>query len=126
MSLYLLGYAAEMVIGSAYCKNLGFGLTDPIDDRQLGRMLTAGRERSNVDDRSHPIDGLARLLVETKGVLSPPAYDKKFALLIINRADKICQYLGPKLRYRAIEASEADVLAVRASSEWFLRISHKL
>jgi hypothetical protein len=125
-AIYLFGYVAEMVIGAAYCKNLRYGVNDPIDPSRLNTMLKAARQLSKAVDKSHPIDGLARLLVNDKGALAPPAYDKKLGLRIIDRADLIGRHWSPKLRYRAIDASWEVVSEVREAAEWFLKNSERL
>jgi HEPN domain-containing protein len=119
-AIYLAGYAAEMVIGAAYFRVLGYGSTEPINDKQLGRVLQVARLLSHAEDKSHPLDGLARLLVQDKGALSPPAYDKKMERTIVDRASLICEHWGPKLRYRAIDATPDQVSAVLRAARWFL------
>ena len=42
-AIYLFGYVVEMIIGAAYCKNLGYGLIDPIDDRPTGYDAQLGQ-----------------------------------------------------------------------------------
>jgi hypothetical protein len=40
-AIYLFGYVVEMIIGAAYCKNMGYGAIDPVDDRRLSTMLNS-------------------------------------------------------------------------------------
>ena len=87
-------------------------------DRQS--LLMAARVLSKFEDKSHPIDGLAFLLIEDKKILSPPSFAKKIEQSLRNHVGIISQDWGPRLRYRAIQATAAEANRVLESVRWIL------
>jgi len=125
-AIYFYGYTIEIVLGAAYFRVLGSGRTEPISINRLGRVLHAARLLSRFEDKSHPVDGLSRLLVQDKQALSPPAYSKKMERAILDHADSLLATWGPKLRYRAIDVMPDEVTSVRKAAEWFVKNSTAL
>jgi hypothetical protein len=76
-ALYFYGYVAEIVLGNAYFRMLGYNAKDPILREDLKRALVPAVSRSLMSDRSHPVDGWALLLIEERARLHPPAYEKR-------------------------------------------------
>jgi hypothetical protein len=97
-ALYFYGYAAEIVLGTAYFRMKGYTATQPISPQDLDRTLKLARVRSLMPDKTHPLDGWALLLIEEKSQLHPPAYQKRFELMLRDRAFGISDNWSPKLR----------------------------
>lgn len=119
-AIYLSGYAAEMVVGSAYFRLLGYRAYELIEDDRLRRVLDNARGRSAAIDLSHPLDGLGRLLVADRLQRTPPGYARSFGAAIIKRVDAICQHWAPKLRYRDFDADAGQAGEVIEAAEWLL------
>ena len=64
--------------------------------------------------------------VNDKRTLSTHSYDERMEWSIVNKAALICRHWGPKLRYRAIDATARDVSTVGESAVWFQRNSSSL
>jgi hypothetical protein len=125
-SVYLLGYVAEMILGTTYFRVKGYTTNDVIGTDDLRKALAAAKLRSRMLDKSHPIDGWATLLIEEKSSLYPPAYEKRAERQIRDKAADVAENWGPKLRYRAIDVTEEQVLVVKHAADWFLRNSQRL
>lgn len=121
-----IGYAAEIVLGTAYFKMTGYNATEPILRDALDKALKLARSRSQMLDKTHPVDGWAILLIEEKAQLYPPAYEKRMERLLRDRCLLISENWSPKLRYRAIELGEDQVTPVRNSAHWLLENSQRL
>ena len=74
-ALYFYGYVAEIVLGLAYFRMIGYNAKDPILRDALDKALKLTRSRSLMSDKAHPVDGWALLLIEEKAQLYPPAYE---------------------------------------------------
>jgi hypothetical protein len=120
-SIYLAGYALEMTIGAAYFGEvLGYGPKTIIVASVRRGVLSSAKLLSRVEDKSHPIDGLARYLLQEKSRFEPPGYDRKFAETLIARVEEVCQYWAPRLRYRSIEANSAQSKLVLKATSWIM------
>ncbi len=124
-ALYFYGYVAEITLGAAYFRLKGWKTNESISEADLKGALNRARPPSLMSDKSHPVDGLALLLIEEKAALYAPAYEKRIERLIRDRSSAIGENWGPKLRYRAIDVTEDQVSLVRTSAHWFDN-SHKL
>lgn len=125
-AIYFYGYCIEIIVGAAYFRVLRFGVLETIDPSRLRNVLASARLLSDFGEKSHPIDGLARLLVQDKKDLSPPAYDAETEKRILVESSTLREFWTPKLRYRAIEATAREARTVRESAEWFLDHHAKL
>jgi len=125
-ALYFYGYVAEIVLGNAYFKMLGYNANDPILRGDLKRALVPAGSRSLMSDKSHPIDGWALLLIEERARLYPPAYEKRLERKLKDCSLLIRENWSPKLRYRAIEIGADQVTPVRMSAHWLLENSQRL
>ena len=120
-SIYLAGYAAEMTIGASYFRSvMDYGPNRKIDEHDLQTLLKAARLISKLEDKSHPIDGLAHLYIRDKRTLNPPGFDEKIEDSLRDRVGIIVQDWGPKLRYRAIEASSHEADRVLKAVQWII------
>ena len=125
-ALYFYGYVAEIVLGNAYFKMLGYNAKDPILREDLKRALVPAGSRSLMSDKSHPVDGWALLLIEERARLFPPAYEKRLERKLKDCSLLIRENWSPKLRYRAIEIGADQVTPVRESAHWLLENSQRL
>jgi hypothetical protein len=125
-ALYFYGYVAEIILGSAYFRMIGYNGNDPILPVPLKKALDLARSRSTMKDKAHPVDGLALLLIEEKANLYGPAYEKRTERSLRESALILRENWGPKLRYRAIELKEDHIELIRKSAHWFLENSQKL
>ncbi len=120
-AIYFFGYAVEITVGTAYFRMKGYGLLDPLLPVDRNKALIAAKGRSLMTDKSHPIDGWAELLIEEKGALFPPAFERKIERAIRNKTVELRDNWGPKLRYRSMDATEEQVKAAREAADWFLK-----
>ena len=125
-ALYFYGSVAEIVIRAAYFRAKGWTPTEPISPESLKEALKLARPLSKMTDRSHPFDGLARLLIEEKASLYPPAYPAVTASHLRTKVANLSANWSPKLRYRAIELEEDQILTLRDDAHWFLKNFSKL
>ena len=120
-SIYLAGYAAEMTIGAAYFRIVReYGSNRRIEPNDFQKILKAARVLSTLEDKSHPIDGLAELLIEEKRALNPPAIDDKIEQSLRKRVEIVARDWGPKLRYRAIQATSEEADRVLRAVRWII------
>ena len=125
-ALYFYGYVAEIVIGAAYFRSKGYKAKDEISRESLRRALCLARPLSEMSDKSHPFDGLARLLIEEKATLYLPAYPAVTVSQLQTKVANLSANWSPKLRYRAIHLKEDQILTIRDDAQWFLKNFSKL
>ena len=120
-SIYLAGYSAEMVIGSAYFETIfDHGPRQKIVDLDLRTLLAGARQLSEMDDKSHPLDGLAALLIENKSSLNPPGFEERIRESLVEYVGIVAGNWGPKLRCRAIEATRHEADSVLKAVRWII------
>jgi hypothetical protein len=119
-AIYLCGYVAEMVLGAAFYRLDDYGSNEPIDDNHRRRVLGAARGLKLSFDPSHPLDGLAILLVNKKRQVGPSGYKAEIERGIVNRVNAICRHWAPKLRYRDLDASRSQAQEVIDAAGWLL------
>ena len=119
-AIYLCGYAAESLIGSAYFRLVGLSANDVINKERLHNYLKAARQFIQVSDTAHPLDGESRFLINQSVLLRRPGYPSLFSREIISRVDSICRHWSHKLRYRAILADETQADEVIRATRWLL------
>lgn len=120
MAVYLYGYCVEMLVGAALVRLLKYGMTRPIEPDLRNALLGRARPLSEAEDKSHPIDGLIKLLIQEKSFHSPPAYNARFEKRLRDRASFIVENWSPRFRYRAIEVPRETVEEFRRIASWFL------
>lgn len=116
--IYLCGYAAEMWIGSAYLKLIGFSPSEPIDEKRRWAIIKMASQRAVLSEPSHPLDGWARLLVVDKASLTPPGYDATFRTAIVARVNTIARHWSPRLRYRDLDATPRQAHETIDAATW--------
>jgi hypothetical protein len=120
-SIYLAGYAAEMTIGAAYFGTVRkYGRTQPIGKSERDRLIRDARTRSQVEDKSHPIDGLARYLIEERKAQGPPDLDGKIARILLDHVEQISEYWAPRLRYVPTEATKQQSRPILEATRWII------
>jgi hypothetical protein len=119
-AVYLCGYAAEMALGSAYFKILGFQPNQAIPEnrRNLAKRKAAGVGYRGVSHPSHPLDGWVRILIEERAASLLPGYPQALAKAITARVDAIAQHWWPHLRYRDFEATASQSAEVIEATRW--------
>src|SRR4051812_3823455 len=94
-SIYLCGYAAEMILKAAYFKNIGFHSIDEIDRATRNRAMALAQSHNFMSWDPHDILGWARLLVWDKETLHTPAYDVNFGRQIVAKAQTVYENWRP-------------------------------
>jgi hypothetical protein len=117
-AIYLCGYAAEMWLGSAYFKILGYAPDQEVEASRRGAALKAAKLRKVKSHASHPLDGWVRLLVEEKPKLKPPAYEPNFARALLAIVDSIGRHWWPHIRYRDIDPGLEIAGEITDSTRW--------
>jgi HEPN domain-containing protein len=120
-AVYLAGYAAEMTIGAAYFRLVRkYGPNRELDQQDLQEILRSARILSKLEDKSHPIDGLANLLIRDKSLLNPPGIEETIGQKLLERVGIIALNWGPRLRYRAIQATTQEADRVLKAARWII------
>ena len=119
-SIYICGYAAEMIIKAAYFKNLGYGALAEIDRDTRNRAIAVAQLRGFLGGDPHDILGWARFLVWDKGNLHGPAYHPKFSSQLVVMAALVHENWRPQMRYRYATPPAATVRVVRNAAGWLV------
>jgi len=120
-SIYLGGYAAEMLVGAALLKAIGFAIADPIPDQTYKQLIQRARRKSNALDPSHPGDGLARLLVEEYRGSSHRCYTREFERRMIDQTTRLCENWSPWLRYSVLDAKAEEFADAHTAIDWIVK-----
>jgi hypothetical protein len=128
-ALYLYGYSVEMVLGASLARiRLGKASDEEIGKVDRDTILKQARGRSKMmrDDLSHPIDGLASLLIadradrRAKAGLGRTPEEHQTEALLADHARSIGANWRPRLRYQSLSPTEDEVEAVRDAAGWLL------
>lgn len=121
-AIYLYGYVAEMVLGAAHFKLLGYSPAQEIEFDRRRQLVQAAKKLSGmtIEAKPHPVDGLAQLLVVEKKRLAPPGHEPELENMIRLQSSLIRDYWSIKLRYRDMIASADDARVMRSAAKWFL------
>ncbi len=119
-ALYFYGYVAEIVLGCAYFRMRGYSPTDAITMSELRRILNTAKMKSRMEDKSHPIDGWAVLLIEER------AYARRIERSLRDKSLFISENWSPALRYRTITLQKDQIIEIQEQAKWFLVNSQKL
>lgn len=127
-AVYLYGYSAEMVLGASLVRiRFGKAPDDEIsrEEREAIRKPAKGRSRM-IDDLSHPIDGLASLLIaerndrRAQGGHKPSRAEAELEQILSEHARSIGANWRPRLRYQALTPTDDEIEAVREAAAWLL------
>lgn len=128
-SIYFYGYSVEMVIAAGLCTRIypTLGTEGEITRKIINTVRDRARQESLMTDKTHPIDGLAVLLVAERvedrtqtGITMTDEIAEEDSL-IAALAALIARDWSPSLRYSAIEATEEEAVQVREAASWFLQ-----
>ncbi len=121
-ALYFYGYVAEIVLGNAYFRMLGYSAKDPILREDLKRALVPAASRSQMSDRSHPVDGwkFPKALRLIMPVIRPAAREQPLATVREHLADLLVkELLGERSRMGPVifelptdQPDQVDVIVV--------------
>ncbi|MBX9622870.1 MAG: hypothetical protein K2X82_03560 [Gemmataceae bacterium] len=121
-AVYVLGYAAEMLLKAAYFRLRGWGPRTPITFPHL----TAARDRAvNAlgvpwTDRLHDLDGWAGLLVAERAHLGRPL-PARLRRRLTAEVRLIYSHWRESLRYHDARPYAAEVAGTRAAAGWLFR-----
>lgn len=123
-AVYLWGYTAEMMLGAAAFKAMGFSLTEKIDDDTRRLKMSQARKTTFADgaplmgNEPHPIVGWARYFVHLRSTSNPiRGVD---AANLLSRVDVVWRHWRPDLRYHAADVADRQLSEVRDAVEWLL------
>lgn len=129
-AIYLWGYAAEMILKSAYFSLIGVTETAPITwDGHLLPAIVRGREMHLAWPRQgqgHNVAAWAELLVAVRAQSPATAYTSPLDLEVQRAGQRIWQLWRETLRYHKNVAYPHEVKQVREACEWLLANSPEL
>lgn len=116
-AVYLYGYVAEIRLTAA-C----YRLTGHAPEQTIGRGTREGLERDArrqniMSSDPHDLLGWARLLLILRK-RDRIGYDREFGIEMVSRVADLYGNWRPRLRYRAIYPTAAQLTLVRDAAEW--------
>jgi hypothetical protein len=121
-TIYLWGYAAEMLLKAAYFHAIGFSATRPITPADLrGAVANAPRLGFSWAGNLHSLESWARLLVTTRASIPGLAYAVRgFANQVVIRCRQLQRLWSEILRYHQNVAYLYEVKQAREVANWLL------
>ena len=127
-AIYHWGYAAECAIGASLTRllNTSHGVDQPIPDKETREIVNSSRHLSKMIDKSHPIDGLALLLIEarenarTERSAMPTTQEIEDDQRIKEYSEVIARNWGPTLRYHTVLPTAEEIQIVKSAAEWLV------
>jgi hypothetical protein len=117
-ALYLLGYVAEMRLTAACCRLLGYSPEDLISVAALERMRTDARKLKLMTAAPHDVRGWGRYLIELRR-RRRRWFGRGIQGIIERHADSLYAHWRPRLRYKTMTPTAAQLKAVLEAAEWF-------
>ena len=129
-AIYLWGYAAEMILKSAYFSVVG--LDESAEITWKGHLRTAIQSGRAIgiawppSGEGHNIRAWAELLIAERASSPATAYAAPFDIEVQKRGQRLERLWRETLRYRKNYAYLHEVRQVREAAEWLLVHSHSL
>lgn len=115
--LYWLGYVVEMSLCAACYRVLGYDPQTPIKDNDRRECEKQARAEKLMGTQPHDLAGWSQYLVFLRNDLAQPL-NKKFAFELTENAEAVFEHWRPRLRYKTLVPTEAQLRQVRTSTDW--------
>jgi hypothetical protein len=124
-AVYLYGYVAEIVLGAAYFRMIGYRPEVEITPAARKLAIAQAQQWKLMSSNPHDIPGWARLVIATRKQRSQ-GYPKSFRDEIIKQAEGLYAQWRPGLRYRVTVPASWEVKTIRLAAEWFKQNDQRL
>lgn len=118
-AVYLFGYVAEMRIVAACLRLVGCPPTMAVSLADLNILKADARQQNLMTSDPHDIAGWARYLLYSRRAHHSRWFGANVRDKIQYHGDGLYEHWRPRLRYKALTPTAAQVAAVAEAAEWF-------
>ena len=128
--LYLMGYAAEMLLKSAYFRLIGLGETVPITRQHLQQARSEAKSAGvvTVDEQFHNVEFWGELIIKIR-LGQSRGFSETFAASLKHHTKRLAQNWFVDLRYQSLQGISKqdledaldDVIWIKSNHEKFWR-----
>jgi hypothetical protein len=116
-AVYLFGYAVEIWLTAACYRICGYSVGSLIDQRIRSRLVAEARNLRLMSSEPHDFAGWVRYLILIRKQTSA-GYGRSFAVELETRVSDLYENWKPRMRYKAVTPSAAELNQVRDAALW--------